>query len=77
MALHESGSVTNRKDLYDGFNGRDVRARIVGTSIAGSTTIRLCESRRYRPSTTSALIRRLSKFVSVNAALAIDPPRAR
>ena len=70
-ALHESGSVTNRKDLYDGFT--------VATFALGSSDLYrwLDHNSAVRIAPVSAvndvgLIRRLSKFVSVNAALAID-----
>jgi acyl-CoA hydrolase len=71
MALHESGSVANRKELYDGFT--------VATFALGSPNLYrwLDRNPAVRMAPVSAvndvaLIRRLSKFVSVNSALAID-----
>jgi acyl-CoA hydrolase len=71
MALHESGSVANRKDLYDGFT--------VATFALGSAKLYrwLDRNEHVRIAPVSAvndvaLIRKLRKFVSLNAALAID-----
>lgn len=71
MALHESGSVTNRKDLYPGLT--------VATFALGSSRFYpwLNRNPHVRIAPVSSvndigLIRRLRKFVSMNAALAID-----
>jgi acyl-CoA hydrolase len=71
MALHDSGSVANRKALYDGFT--------VATFALGSAKLYrwLDRNPAVRMAPVSSvndvgLIRQLSKFVSINSALAID-----
>jgi acyl-CoA hydrolase len=71
MALHQAGKVTNRKGLYDGVS---VATFALGSAalyrwLDGNADVRMLPvSATNEP----ALLRRLRRFVSVNACLAVD-----